>query len=165
MKFPKFEVKSRNENSGRYLKIEDGESVVAVLRGEIQMKYLLWANGKSEEVVPGTPGAKPRFSVNAVIHENGKFVAKVWDFSTTTCGELEKINERDPLATTKIRITRHGVKLDTIYEIKALFGDKDKLTSQQLQEIETVELNDLDKKVKAKSQEKPDSNDIDGWSF
>lgn len=147
MKFQRYETKPRAEGvkNTSYLKIAEGQPVIAVLRGELHTFFKRWHEGKSEVVVEGTPGGKRKFSVNAVIYENGGFVAKVWEFSGPVYDQLYEINEEYPLSQIKIKITRKGQKLDTEYKILPLLKDEDKLTTEILNAINAVPLNILDK--------------------
>lgn len=145
MKFQKFDTKPERKGSSYYLKFTDGQSVVAVLRGELHTRYVRWTEGKSEDVIEGTPGAKPRFSVNAIITDGGRFVARTWEFGAVINEALSEINDEYPLDKTKIKITRKGMGLDTEYKILPLLKDEDKLTPKQMAEIAAVELNVLDR--------------------
>lgn len=143
MKFQKF-VTGPKKEGGTYLKFTDGQSITAVLRGDIHTSYVKWTDGKAERVVEGTPGAKPRFSVNAVVAEGGRLVARTWEFGMLVHEALSEINQEYALDRTKIKITRKGMGLDTEYKIIPLLKDEDKLTSKQMKELEAVQLNILD---------------------
>ena len=165
MKFHKFENKPRGEGNSNYLKIADGGSVTAVLRGEIHTFYTRWTEGKSETVSEGTPGAKPRFSVNAIVWdaEAKKFVAKTWDFGMIVYEQLADIHAEYPLPTIKVRISRRGTKLDTTYIIMPLLKDEDRLTGKVLADIEAIPLNILDKEV-PKNHLGPAETGADNWN-
>lgn len=160
MKFQKFEHGSRDESAGKYLKIKDGQAITAVLRGEIYTYFNKWDNGKSTIVIEGTPGAKTRFSVNAVVFEDGVFKSRIWDFGKPVYEQLAEINEMYALDMTKIKIKRTGTGLDTTYMIMPLLKDEDKLQPKHIAEIEAVELHTLDKTPVKQKMDEPES-----WNF
>lgn len=110
MKFQRVGKQSDNGGSGgSFLKLESGESVNAVLRGEIYTFYQIWPQGGTKQVfsVP-TAGAQMRFKVNAVVHEDGTFVPKVWEFPAPTNDMLYEIQQEVDLEKTKLKISRTG---------------------------------------------------------
>lgn len=160
MQFKKFEVPLKGEGAGMFLKFSDGQTITTILRGEIHEFYTKWEGGKATNVVEGTPGAKVRFSVNAIIHDGSKFTAKVWDFGVAVYNQLSDIHDEYPLSTTKIKITRKGTGLDTTYNILPLLKESDQVTQKQLKEIESIPLNILDKKT---STQTTTTVEEDGW--
>lgn len=148
MRFKKIEVKSNSGNPTDYLKLQDGQSISGVFRGEVYSFFIKWNEGKTEEVIEGTPGAKQRFRLNFVIWENDRFIAKIWDFGVPFYNDLAEMNEVYPLQETKVKITRKGIKLGTIYNIIPLLNEKDKLHPNHKIEIEKVQLNVLNPKSK-----------------
>lgn len=159
MQFKKFDIPTKGEGGGNYLKFSDGQTITTILRGEIHEFYTKWENGSSTNVVEGTPGAKLRFSVNAIIHDGSKFTAKVWDFGVAVYNQLSDIHTEYALPTTKIKITRKGTGLDTTYNILPLLKESDQVTPRQLKEIEAIPLNPLDKKAPATTTQPEE----DGW--
>lgn len=140
MKFNKREVSSggTSEGGNLFLKIKDGDKVNGVCMGEIYEFRTLWDNGKSTVV---TEGGKPRFRVNFIVYEDGKFVAKIWEFGVKVYNQLADLHDVYPLDVTKVRISRTGsTKDNTSYQVLPLVSDKDKLTPAKLKEIEAVEL-------------------------
>lgn len=143
MKFNKLSLAPKNDGGGNlFLKIEDGQSVTVVLKGEIHTFYTRWVDNKSQLVSAGDEGAKKRFRVNAIVFENGRFISKILEFGTPLYIQFSDINDEYPLEQTKLKITRRGQKLETTYVVLPLL--KEPLTEKMLQEIESVPLNILE---------------------
>lgn len=142
MKFPK---RDTNEGGGLFFKLKDGESKTGVLRGEVYEFGVIWKDGKSTVTSIGTQGSKARYKLNIVVHEENKFVAKVWEFSQTVCNQLAALSEEYDMSITKIKISRKGTDLDTEYSI---ITTKDQLGAGHIKAIEQVPLNILDQTKK-----------------
>lgn len=142
MKFTKRAVASKDSNGGgNYLKLADGESVNVIFRGEVFEFWQSWPRGGEKQVFDKpTPGASSRFKANVVVHEAGKFVAKVWEFPVGIYNNIAEIADAYDITTTKIRITRRGVEKATIYILLPL---AEKIPAKAMKEIEAVELNIL----------------------
>jgi hypothetical protein len=138
--------KKVNEGSGNganYLKIESGTSVTGVFRGDVYEFFQAWPKGGMKKVSSEPfEGAKRRFKVNIVIHEGGKFVAKVWEFGARVNNQLADIAEEYDLTKTKIKISRQGSDKNTNWSIMPI--TKEPLTAKHLKEIDNVELNQLE---------------------
>lgn len=144
MKFKRLAVSSGNGEGGKHLKIEDNSNVTVVLRGEVVEFYQHWPEGGTKQVFDKpTAGASVRFKINAIVHEGGEFVAKVWEYPPTVSNMLADIADSYDLGVTKIKISkiRQGKKVS--YMVLPLAGDKDKLSPKQLKEINAVALLDL----------------------
>jgi len=144
MKFERVQLKQGGGESGggSFLKIDDNGSVNGVLRGDVLKFYQDWPKGGEKLVFDKPmPRAKPRFLVNFIVHEGGKFVAKIWEFPPTVSNMLADISEAYDLSQTKIKITKHVQGKQTSYMILPLANEK--LTAKQLKDIESVELNTL----------------------
>lgn len=167
MKMKDYSTKLSSEtNSKLFLNLADKESVRGVFIGDMVEHYVKWVNGKTVESNEDDPEAKVRFKCNfATADESGQLTAKIWDFSLTVYQMLKDINEEYPLETTKLKITRNGVKTDTTYTIMPLVGPKDVLTAQQLSVIGKMQLHSLGKQATKSDEYKPeesydDSDDI-----
>lgn len=161
----KFQPKAVKERSGDdkggevFLKIQDGETVNVVFRGEIFEFYGKWVNGKFVEMPQSDPTQMNRFKVNAVVYDMTQktFVSKIWEFPTTVYNDLANINVHYPVEKTKIAITRKGVKTDTTYTLIPLPGP---IQDQAMKAIEKVPLKILNKsQVSANPEKKPDGYD------
>lgn len=151
MKFQK-----RAESSGgsdKFLKFKDGESRNLILRGEVLEHWIKWVNGKGIAVPKDDPSAKSRFKVNALAYENGAFKAYIWEISVQVYNQLASIAEEYPMDQTKIKVSRQGIGMDTVYMILPLVSEKDKLTPAILTQIAAIPLNILDTKSPPKSPE------------
>lgn len=141
MKFNKREISNgiNGESSKLFLRLKDGDKVTGVCRGEIYEFQTKWENGKSSVV---TEGGKPRFRVNFVVHEDGRFIAKIWEFGVKVYNALADIHEVYPLDQTKVRVSRSGsTKDNTTYNILPIVNEK--IGAKSIKEIEAVELNVL----------------------
>ena len=147
----KFNQKQEVSHSGsnKFLKVGDGQSVNGVFRGEIYTFYNKWVNGKGMTCSPDDPGAKPRFKLNFVTMEDGKFVAKIFEFPQTVYNLLSDINDVYPLDKTKVKVSRRGTGTDTTYNILPLVNEP--ISGTTLNQIESVALQVLDDKSPPRS--------------
>jgi hypothetical protein len=141
----KFERMTMNQGgNASFLKIEDNGNVTMVLRGEILTFYQDWPKGGEKKVFDKpTPGAGPRYKVNAIVYEDKKFVAKVWEFPPTVSNMLADIADSYEIENIKIKVTKIVQGERTSYMVLPLVGPKDVLSPKQLKEIDAVELNTL----------------------
>lgn len=161
MKFSQiFKPSESEKGSNLFLKINDGESVNLVLRGEIYTFYSIWNKAEqcSEVVSLDTLGSRRRFRVNAIVFENGAFVAKIFEFSTPLYRQFAELAEEYDVTEIKIKITRCGEKKKTTYLMIPLFGKKDVLTPKALKEIQAVELLTLEHDSSAEKEESNEFN-------
>lgn len=166
MKFKKFD----NQGGGPslYLKIGEDKPVVVIVRGEFYEFYALWTEGKSSIVAAGTPGAKIRFKVNALVHENGRFVAKIWEFGMSIYEQLDQANQiisdlGMKITETRLHVTRRGQKLDTEYTVRPLLKADQRINPKELTEIESIDLNVLDKGSVPQFEEPMPSAEDEPW--
>lgn len=169
MKFKKFDQPS-SEGGGLYLKIVEDVPVFVICRGDIYDYFVLWNEGKSSVVMEGTPGAKLRFKVNAVVNENGRLVAKIWEFGRMVYDQLvkaqaliENIDDTLTLETTRLQIIRTGQKLDTDYQVNPILKAAGRLTPKELHEIEALDLNILDKNAAPRAEEPMPTAEDEPW--
>lgn len=157
MKFKRIPI-ANNDSAGTFLKIDDNSSVNGIVRGEVLEFYQDWPKGGEKLAFDKpTPGAKPRFKVNFIVFEEGRFIAKIWDYPPTVSNMLADAAEAYDLSKTKIKISKHKRGEQVSYTILPLAGEKDKLTPKQLKDIEAVELNVLS--IKEQSSAPPASNE------
>lgn len=138
----KFERVAKNaDGGGSFLKLEDGVPVNAVLRGDVFKFYQDWPLGGEKKVfAEPTPGTKPRFKINAIVSENGAFVAKVLEYPPIVSNALADLVEAGyDLDVTKLQIkkTKQGKK--TEYSVVAC-APKEQPSAKHLKEIAAVEL-------------------------
>lgn len=148
MKFTKREV-MQSEGNSLFLKLKDGESTTGVFRGEIYEFYSRWEGNRSRITTPDDPEAKTRFRANFVTKEDGRFLAKIWEFGIVTYNQLADLNEEYPLEDTKVKITRRGTGTDTIYNILPLL--KEPIAAKDMKTIQGTPLNILEHKEQAES--------------
>ncbi len=155
MKITKRDIPAGN-GSSMFLKIKDGESVKGIFRGEPYEFFQVWENGRSRMVEPNNPEGKSRFRCNFIVQEDGKFVAKTFEFGLTVYNQMADINEEYELETTKVKISRRGSGKDTEWSLLPLL--KEPIPPKVLKEIEAVQLNVLEQKP----QQQADSANFDG---
>jgi hypothetical protein len=159
LKFPK---KESEGSSALFFKLKDGDIKTGVLRGEVFEYAALWKDRRSVVVPVGTPGSKCRYRINIVVHEEGKFLAKIWEFSQTICNQLAALAEEYDMSITKIKISRKGSTIqDTEYSI---IPTKDQLSAAQIKLIGEVPLNILEHKDVQEKSLPPPSNDSDSFT-
>lgn len=132
--------RSSDDSSGSdYLKLGDGESVNGVFRGEVYVFYMSWPEG-GEKQVSDQPfaGASMRFRANFVVRENGRFIAKVFEFGKKTNNDLAGLAKVCNIRETKVMILRNGLKKKTTYTIMPVLNEP--LNAEQIKAIEAVEL-------------------------
>lgn len=139
-----FKTKANHGSGGgnRFLKLKDGESVVGVFRGEIYEFHTKWVNGKSLPAAADDPEAKTRFRANIVINENGKPMAKIFEFAYPVFEQMAMINKkRGDITKIKIDISRIGEGTQTKY---ILMPSADPVNLRALDNIELHILNKND---------------------
>lgn len=139
MKFPKKAAPtSEGIAAANYLKIGDGQSVTGVPRGDVFEFFQKWPQGGQKEVflVP-TVGATPRYKINVVVHEDGKFIAKCFEFGSSVYAQFAEIADNFEIEKTKVKISRKGSGKSTEWFILPLGAVEPKA----LKAIEAVELN------------------------
>jgi hypothetical protein len=148
MKFSKRDQsQEQGKGPGIFLKIGDGDSVTGIFKGELYEFRSKWVNNRPQLTDSSDPEGKPRFRANFVIKEEGRLVAKIWEFPTGIYNKLANIHEEYPLEETKVKITRRGVGTDTEYDILPLL--KDVITPEVKKAIDAVPLNVLEHKAPA----------------
>lgn len=147
-------VKNSDEGGGSFLKIEDGQSVTGVFRGNVHKYYQLWPQGGEKKVSDEPfPGAQLRFKANFVVYENKQFVAKIFDFVANTNNSLANLSKVCDVRKTKVMITRNGMGKKTTYTVLPVLNEP--ITEEQLKKIEAVELNLLNGTPMTAAEEKP----------
>ncbi len=145
---------SENSGGGLFFKLEDGDSLTGVCRGEIFEFCIVWENNRSRVVEKDDEGAKARFRLNIVVNEGGRFVAKIWEFGLTIYNQLADIAEEYDISKTKLKITRRGTGTDTIYMILPLL--KEPLQPKDLKSIEAVSMQILEHREKQNQNNGPE---------
>jgi hypothetical protein len=103
------EMKAWAKNNNRFLRLADGESITAVLKGA--KSILKDFKGQEKEVI--------RYSL---ITDEGK--EKIFEN-----GSIKLVNIMSDMMGKKITIIRHGEGTDTRYEIKEVSTNSDKVSS------------------------------------
>jgi len=113
-----------NEGGGMFLKLEDGETVMGVFRGEPREYDIHYIQGKGYiDCVSGcvhcTDGVKQsfRFRVNFVVKVNGALTPKIFENGVLIYNAMKELNKDYPLESTLVKLTRTGLKKDTVYSV------------------------------------------------
>lgn len=127
---------------GKFLKIEVGQSVSGVFRGETVSYWQKWPKGGTKELsdIP-KPGFQERFKVNFIVYEEGAFVAKIFDCSLATYNQIATINESMDVETIKCTVSRQATGKGSSYFVMPNL--KEPLKPAQLKAVSEVELNTL----------------------
>lgn len=142
-----------------YLRLNGGESIIFIPRGEILEFTVEWINKKP---VYDTPNGKIRYKFNVLINNNSVLTPKIFEFGTQIYDALVSIKEDLKeegldLDTTRIKVTRRGTGLDTDYSVVAL-GQADARTLKTMADIPLLTLG-----TKAKQTESTDDDDKLPW--
>ena len=137
--------KTPKQSGGIYFKLEAGKSEKIIVRGEPEVFFVKWQDGRAMPSTEDDPDAKFRFYVNVIVNEGGKYVAKIWEQGPKIFGDLKEFREDYNLDETVIKISRTGTGLDTKYSILPL---PTKLDKKALDEIAALELHELSGQVK-----------------
>ncbi len=160
MKFKKIDQSQKGEGAHKFLKIKSGESVKGVCRGEVYEFYIKWEGNNSLVVTSSTPGAKPRFRINFVVKEDGKFTSKIFEFGPMVSNQLHDMSEDYDLSETVIKISKSGQGLETQYSVIPL---KDPAPLAEIRKVPLEILDHKDKPIETASENDfgPAPHDID----
>lgn len=128
---------------GVYIKINDGESIEGVFRGEPYIFYSDFNSKKESEFAFGD--AKFRFRINFLVYdkETDTFIPKILERGSLFAEQVFVAKDEYGLDSI-FKITRKGSGLKTVHNL--LF--KKPLTNDQLKKVVAVELLDLKRKSK-----------------
>lgn len=150
----KFTKKWADRTNFNYASLKDGEAVEGVLRGTLVDHYTHWVDGKTHvcsgratcELCEQKIKASYRFKTNIIVKENGVLTAKILEQGKTVYEAIQALEEGGyNLDTTKIRISRKGSKLDTVYTVMPVPNAV--MSEETLKAIAAVKLNDLTTKA------------------
>ncbi len=157
MKFEHVQMKQSDGggNGGTFLKIDEGKSVNVVFRGDVYKFYQVWPQGGVKQVYSEpTAGASMRFKANVIVQEEGKFIAKVWEFPATVNNMLFEISNEVDITKTKCKISRMGSGKKTQWMIIPLGP----LDAKALKLVDAVELLSVEPQAP-----QPDTGDDGGF--
>lgn len=164
MKFTEESSKTNGGGSGKYLRIDDGESSYVILRGEMATSYQKWTGTTYEVANKGDAGASLRFRVNAIVFEDKKPVAKILDGGGHLYFDFKSINDEYLLESTLIKISRAGVGKNTRYTVIPA-GPKLQPDAKVMATVEAVPLHSLEAKVSAQTSDVPSFDDSEDVPF
>lgn len=105
IKFPEIEEKG---SSKTFLKIGEGNSIVGVFRGDPEIYYQIFENGKYKVVSKETPGSQFKFAINFVMKENGALVSKIFQGNWHDLKALKALHEEFNLEETYVKVSQSG---------------------------------------------------------
>src|SRR5882724_683457 len=97
-----------SKSQGSYLQLGDGKSAIGVFRGEPEVFYQIFENGKYRGVPSTDANGQFKFAVNFIVKENGMLVSKLFQGNWFDYKALEALNEEFPLETTFVKISQTG---------------------------------------------------------
>lgn len=113
----KFEA-NPDTGSGDFLRIDPGQKVTGVFRGNPREFYAKFEGGKSIECKSVELGAKFRFRINFIQKSpEGEYNAKIWEQGATVYNNLKELNTEVDLENSVVSIKRVGEGLNTSYMI------------------------------------------------
>jgi hypothetical protein len=151
MNFPNSSPK--NPKSGIFIKLNDGEKVHGLFRGDPVLFKIHWINKKAfpcledlcEHCREGDK-AKFRFRINIIVEQDKVFVAKIFENNYGVYKDLKALHENGyNLEETYVSITRQGINQSTKYSILPV-KQNGGLTEHHLSLLSKIPLNELIKK-------------------
>lgn len=141
MRFPKRAAPTgEGIGAANYLKVEENTSITCVPRGEVFEFYQKWPKGGVKEVfAEPVPGSGRRYKINVVLQEEGKFVAKVFEFGPRVYDQFADIAEDLKITETKIKISKRGSGKNTQWSVIPL-GAADPKALKAIAEVALHEL-------------------------
>lgn len=145
----KFDANPPRGGGGKnYIKLESGQSISGVFRGEPHDFFVHWLDKKSAECSGDScqhckngDRARFRFRINFVTAENGALIAKVFESNGAVYDQLKALNDECDLEWTKVKITRQGQGQQTNYYVMPL--PKQEWKPETEKQINEIKLNDL----------------------
>lgn len=144
--------KAKSEETRNFLKLQSGESIQGVFKGDPFDFRIHWIKNEQRSVVcEGREtcsvcklGEKSgfRFRINFIARDGEGYIAKVFEQGWTTYQALIKLQESGyDLENQIMMISRQGTGLNTAYSI--IPSPKGLLNSEQLGRIREIKLNEL----------------------
>jgi len=98
-----------------FIKLGDGDSVVGVFSGEPEHAKVKFDNATSKWVKDESGF---RFRLNLVVEDQGVLTAKIFENGAMVYTQLRELNNTGySLPDIKVKITRKGLKMDTVYTV------------------------------------------------
>jgi len=145
----KFNDKEKQASGGKYLKINPGESVNVVFRGDPVEYRIHWKGGKSFDCNESScplceDGDKSsfRFKLNAIVKENGAYVAKTFEQGFMFYDSLRSLQGAGyEIENHVMKVSRIGSGKETTYSVVPVPNGN--LSDAQLSALASVELQNL----------------------
>lgn len=152
------EFKATKAPSNKFVRLQDGESIQGVFRGDPFDFMQHWVKGDGSAphsfMCPGEgceecqKGNKPgfRFRLNFIVKEGSDYVAKIFEQSKTVYGILRTLNKACDVEKKVMKVTRTGSGKQTKYDIEPA-GDLSEATEKSLAQVKLNDLQNLESKV------------------
>lgn len=134
----KFITPEKSTPSRTFVKLSDGKSVVGVFRGDPEIFYQVYEEGKYKVVSQAHPQAQFRFSINFITKENGALVAKVFQGNWHDHESLRALHEEFDLENTFVKVTQSGERQTKRLNFMPM--PKHKPDAKQLDEVQLQDL-------------------------
>jgi hypothetical protein len=153
--------KERPKGPNNFLKIESGQTIKGILRGELFDYEQHWSMNRGEPCKGPScllceEGHKKtfRFRANILINEGGIYTCKIFEQGGPVYDFLKGLSEEYDLEKTVLKITRTGEKLQTKYSIMPVPGVVDDA------KFKDIPLHDLTKFEKSETEENAEADSI-----
>lgn len=91
-----------------FLKLNSGESVIGVFRGDPEVYFQVYEDGKYKRVPESDPAGQFRFAVNFIVKENGALVSKLFQGNWHDYEALKALNGEFELEETYVKVSQTG---------------------------------------------------------
>lgn len=105
MNFPEIESQGSTKS---FVKVGDGNSVIGVFKGDPEIFYQVFENGKYKVVPKSDASGVFRFSINFITKEDGKLVAKLFQGNWHDLKALKALHDEFNLEETYVKVSQTG---------------------------------------------------------
>lgn len=165
-----FTPRTKGLGGENFLKLNDGEEITGIFKGEIYRFKKHWTNERSIECIGEScslcradseeqdPKKKRypsfRFRINFITSKDGQWIPKIFEGGGETYDSLTNINSKVDLSKSFVDISRHGVKKNTKYQF--FVRSDTPFTKEMAGKIESVSLLPLSSGQQNNENEKSD---------
>lgn len=104
----KFNEEAPPSGSKSFLKLSNGDSTIGVFKGNLEVFYQVFENGKYRTVPKDDANGQFKFRVNFITKENGVLVAKIFSGNWHDYKALKDYHEEYNLETIFMKVTQTG---------------------------------------------------------
>lgn len=152
------------ESTGEFIRIQSGEAVIGVFRGEPHDYIKHWVNNRTEmcqgdgceNCAQGVKGTF-RFRINFMVKEGNTYVAKIFEQGRRVYDQLKGLHADYDLEQTVVKITRQGSGAkDTTYTVLPV--PKGTLSKEAQDALSKIKLHDLTNQIEEHAESNGDSD-------